>query len=147
MYWCLHICVFIHVCMHVCMHSCIHVSMCVCVCFIMYISSLSTVVGFSQFLTVFWMQSHWPCVFIIFAWDTDFIKKKSWNCVKKSDSRFESVPTLWEITYPGIVSMDVGFAWWSFATSSWIWWNGYTTAHCRLHHLLKCSAHRNQVRI
>jgi len=60
---------------------------------------------------------------------------------------FESVPLLGENLGPRVLSMDVGLAWWPFAVSSWIWWNGCTIAHCRLHHLLQSSAHRNQVRI
>ena len=84
-YVCMDVCIYVYVYMCVCLcmyaflytHMCVCVCVCVCasMCFCIYISSLRTVVEFSQFLTVFWMQSHWTCVFINSAWDTDFVKK------------------------------------------------------------------------
>jgi hypothetical protein len=126
-----------YVCMYVCMYAC--KNLCI------YAESLSIVVVYSQFLIVFWKWSHWPCVFT-FVHRTQILLKnhkvyqENWLTFRKccivrgkngprcsKHGCWACMMTIWSI--------------------SCIWWNGCTIAHCRLHHLLKCSAHRNQVRI
>jgi hypothetical protein len=109
------------------------VCVCVCVCVCKELQCSSCLLNASSLtLCSYFCNGYWFC-------------KNIMNYIKTSYSHFESVPLLGEKLDPRILKTGVGLAWWPFVETSWIWWNGCTTAHCRLHQLLHCSVHRNHV--